>query len=170
MAIKIKFKMDQIKQVKQVDYDVIVEAIRNIDTTDISDDECKPTSTIIEAQKTFIWTRLYLKEERESEMVPGTPISLKYKDEVLNMKFICYGKANSNRNINSMSLYEFDEDKKVLCFMHDLEVINTSEKIPFLRTLFQMGKHYEEAVFRRDDLKFIIDDTDEEIEYFDIEL
>ena len=148
-------------------YKNIKELLSNIDTDDIIDDNSGPSSKVIEEQKVYIWIRLYLKEE-DSKLLPNDNITLSYKDEVLVTKFICYGKAQVHDDIDDFMIkYDSEDNKKILCLMIDINSINYNDNIPFLRTLFKIGIHYEYQLVKRDDLKFIIDRTGEVIDYYD---
>ncbi len=51
--------------------------------------------------------------------------------------------------------------------MIDEGYVNTSNDIPFIRTLFKSGRYYEESVYRRSELVFINDKTGKYLDYFD---
>ena len=63
--------------------------------------------------------------------------------------------------------YNPEDDKKILCLMVDEKEVNYSDKIPFIRTLFKTGRHYEYQLVRRDELLFKNKRTDETIDYYD---
>lgn len=148
-------------------YKNIKELLSNINTDDIIDDDSIPSSKIIEAQKIYIWIRLYLKED-DSKLLPNDNVILSYKNELLITKFICYGKAQVHDDIEDfMVKYDSEDNKKILCLMIDIDRINHNSDIPFLRTLFKMGIHYEYQLVKREDLRFIIDRTGELIDYYD---
>lgn len=151
-------------------YDSLIETAIKIDTTKLSNDvDTTPISVVSEKQKVYVWYRVYLKEEDiDININVGDDVSIIWKDEKLTSKFICYGKTGMNRDFDHIVRFDSEDDKKILCLMVDLEVINESEEIPFIRTLFKAGKHYEYQLFKREELKFIIDSTNEEIKYYDI--
>lgn len=151
-------------------HDSLIESIISIDTTELSDDiDDRPISVVAEKQKVYIWFRLYLKEEDiDININSGDDVSVVWKDEKLSSKFICYGKTGMNRDFDHIVRYDSEDDRKILCLMVDLDIINESEEIPFIRTLFKAGRHYEYQLVKRDDLKFIIDNTNEVIKYYDI--
>jgi hypothetical protein len=60
-----------------------------------------------------------------------------------------------------------EENKKVLCLMVNQDKINKGTDIPFIRTLFKTGIHYEYQLVRRDELLFINSRTGETLDYFD---
>ena len=51
--------------------------------------------------------------------------------------------------------------------MVDEKEINQSTNIPFIRTLFKLGHHYEYNVMRRDELIFTNDRNGVMIDWFD---
>jgi hypothetical protein len=150
--------------------DQLLEAIKSIDTEGLSDEiEIISTSKIIEEQKIYFWIRLYLSEEDQNIQI-GDDIVITYNPsgEELVTKFICYGKSGLERDHNDEVInYNPDDDKKVLCLMVDENVINYSEEIPFIRTLFKTGRHYEYQLMRRDELLFINKRNGFILDYYD---
>lgn len=150
--------------------DQLLEAIKSIDTEGLSDEiEIVSTSKIIEEQKIYFWIRLYLSEE-DQNIQRGDDIVITYNPsgEELVTKFICYGKSGLERDHNDEVInYNPDDDKKVLCLMVDENVINYSEEIPFIRTLFKTGRHYEYQLMRRDELLFINKRNGFILDYYD---
>jgi hypothetical protein len=51
--------------------------------------------------------------------------------------------------------------------MVNQDTINKGIDIPFIRTLFKTGIHYEYQLVRRDELLFINSRTGETLDYFD---
>ena len=149
-------------------YDSLIEQIKSIDTTDLSDKVSrKPVTKIIEEQKVYFWIRLYLKEEI-SDITEGDNFEISYNDERLNIKFICFGKKNSVRDHEGeLTNYDSENDNKILCLMVDENEINTNDSIPFIRTLFKTSRFYEYQLIRRDDLKFKNTRTEEIMDYID---
>lgn len=150
--------------------DQLLEAIKSIDTEGLSDEiEIVSTSKIIEEQKIYFWIRLYLSEEDQNIQI-GDDIVITYNPsgEELVTKFICYGKSGLERDHNGEVInYNPDDDKKVLCLMVDENFINYSEEIPFIRTLFKTGRHYEYQLMRRDELLFINKRNGFILDYYD---
>ena len=150
--------------------DQLLEAIKSIDTEGLSDEiEIVSTSKIIEEQKIYFWIRLYLSEEDQNIKI-GDDIVITYNPsgEELVTKFICYGKSGLERDHNGEVInYNPDDDKKVLCLMVDENFINYSEEIPFIRTLFKTGRHYEYQLMRRDELLFINKRNGFILDYYD---
>ena len=150
--------------------DQLLEVIKSIDTEGLSDEvEIVSTSKIIEEQKIYFWIRLYLSEEDQNIQI-GDDIVITYNPsgEELVTKFICYGKSGLERDHNDEVInYNPDDDKKVLCLMVDENVINYSEEIPFIRTLFKTGRHYEYQLMRRDELLFINKRNGFILDYYD---
>lgn len=153
-------------------YDNLVEQIKTIDTEVIKDwdKNTDPAMKVLEEQKVYIWIRLYLKEEANIEI--GDDIFMTYSPsgEKLETKFICFDKTSLNKDHDDMEKiinFNPEDDKKILCLMVDQEIINKDNSIPFIRTLFKTGIHYEYQLVRRDDLIFINSRTGEILEYFD---
>lgn len=151
-------------------YDNLVEQIKTIDTEVIKDWESNtdPSMKVVEEQKVYIWIRLYLKEESNVEV--GDDIYMTYtpSGEKLETKFICYGKTDLGKDHNDEIInFNPEDDKKILCLMVNQEHVNKNTDIPFIRTLFKTGIHYEYQLVRRDELLFINGRTGETLEYFD---
>jgi hypothetical protein len=131
--------------------------------------EIVSTSKIIEEQKIYFWIRLYLSEEDLNIQV-GDDITISYEPsgEELVTKFICYGKSGLERDHNDEVInYNPEDDKKILCLMVDENHVNYSQEIPFIRTLFKTGRHYEYQLMRRDELIFINKRNGIILDYFD---
>lgn len=146
----------------------LVEQIKLIDTKGLSDKVSKDAiSTIIEDQKVYFWIRLYLKEE-DNNIEIGDDVSITWENEVLKTKFICYGKKDLIKDYQDEIVnYNPEEDRKVICLMIDTKMVNGNEDIPFIRTLFKTGYHYEYQLIKRDELLFINDKNGVVLDYFD---
>jgi hypothetical protein len=148
----------------------LLEAIKSLNTEGLSDEmEIVSTSKIIEEQKIYFWIRLYLSEEDLNIQV-GDDITISYEPsgEELVTKFICYGKSGLERDHNDEVInYNPEDDKKILCLMVDENHVNYSQEIPFIRTLFKTGRHYEYQLMRRDELIFINKRNGIILDYFD---
>lgn len=152
-------------------YDLIVQQVKSIDRQDLSDDvDQGPKSNQLEKQMVYIWIRLYIKEE-VSDLKEGDNYTITYLEsgEKLTTKFICFGKKNSFKDSDDLNQIQMmsEDDTKCLCLMVNEEEIQTSEEIPFIRTLFKTSKHFEYQVYRRDDLEFRNDRTGQMVEYID---
>jgi hypothetical protein len=151
----------------------IIEQIKSIDTTNIKEEgDFKPRTEIIEKQRIYLWIRVYLREE-DKVLQPGDDISIRYipSGEILETKFICYNKSvlTQNQDPNIIN-YNTEDDRKVLCLMVDLDRINkNSEDIPFIRTLFKIGRYYEYQILKRGELELVIKKNGEILDYFDID-
>jgi hypothetical protein len=65
--------------------------------------------------------------------------------------------------------YNPEDDRRILCLMIDSERIDkNSDDIPFIRTLFRIGKYYEAQILRNSDLS-ITDSSGNKLEFFDID-
>lgn len=153
-------------------YEQIQEQVKNIDTSKLSDDVSNEvTSTVTEEQKVYFWTRLYLREENPNIEI-GDDIILCYtpSGEELKTKFICYEKKGLGKEqTDDVTSYNTEEDKKALCLMIDSKEINYSETIPFIRTLFKTGFHYEYQLVKRDELIFILEKSGMILDYYDVD-
>ena len=150
----------------------LVEQVKTLDTTELSDEISKEEQEIkqvVEAQKVYFWIRLYLKEE-DSNLVIGDDISIKWTPtgEELKTKFICYGKTGLQKDYDEEIVnYNSEDDKKVLCLMVDEGQVNYNEDIPFVRTLFKVGRHFEYQLVKRSELLFVNDRNGMILDYFD---
>ena len=135
----------------------LVEQVKTLDTTDLSDvisKEEQEIKQVVEEQKIYFWIRLYLKEE-DSNLVIGDDISIKWtpSGEELKTKFICYGKTGLQKDYDEEIVnYNSEDDMKVLCLMVDEGQVNYNEDIPFVRTLFKVGRHFEYQLVKRSEL------------------
>jgi len=150
-------------------FDNLVEQIKTIDTEVVKDwdKNTNPDMKVLEEQKVYIWIRLYLKEESDIEI--GDDIIMVYKPsgEKLETKFICFGKEGMEKDNDGLVNWNSEDNKKVICLMVDQDKINNGTDIPFIRTLFKTGIHYEYQLLKRDDLVFLNERTKETLEYFD---
>lgn len=151
----------------------LIEKIKILDTEVVEywDDNKNPETKVIEEQKIYIWIRVYLKEEDETIEI-GDDFLIKYtpSGEELITKFVCYGKqGNMKDHVDEIISYNREDDKKVLCLYVNEKVINTSEEIPFIRTLFKVGNHYEYQLVKRSELLFVNKRTDKNLDYFDVD-
>jgi hypothetical protein len=144
--------------VLKLDYrDQLLEKIKEIDTTDLSDDVDKSSIfKVIEEQKIYFWIRLYIKEVDLNTKI-GDIIEIKYlpSGEKLDTTFICYGKKGLEKDHNDeVTNYNPEDDQKVICLMIDQKMVDYNDDIPFIRSLFKTGIHYEYQLIRRDELLF----------------
>lgn len=128
-----------------------------------------PEVKVTEESKSYSWARVYLSEEIDIEK--GHSVTLEYTPtgEELDLVFATYNKSSQTKNKEGENVVDYDpeDDKKVLCLMVDIDQINTSREIPFLRTLFKSGKWYEHQLLKRSDLKFMYKDT--ELDYYSVD-
>ena len=150
-------------------YEFVQEQLKDLDTTELSDDVSQDPEVEITPEKVYFWTRVYMKEENPNINI-GDTITIKYlpSGEELKTQFITYGKSGLERNHDDELInFNPEDDKKVLCLMVDEKEINNSENIPFIRTLFRLGHHYEYNVMRRDELTFTNEKNGIIIDWFD---
>ena len=151
-------------------YDFVREQLQDVDTTDLNDEVSDQVQIDITPEKVYFWTRVYLKDEDPGVKI-GDTIWIEYtpSGERLETKFITYGKKGLERDHDGeVTNYNPEDDKKILCLMIEEKTINESDDIPFIRTLFKLGRHYEFQVFRRTELIFIKEDG-EILDYYDSE-
>jgi hypothetical protein len=147
----------------------LIESIKNLDIDGVSDEVGDPISNIIEEQKVYFWIRLYINDEL-NDILQGDDITIKWtpSGEELTTKFICFGKNGLERDHDDqVTNWNPEDDKKILCLMVDERVINLSDEIPFIRTLFKTGRHYEYQLVRREELIFVNKRNSMILDYFD---
>lgn len=152
-------------------YDLIVQQVKDIDTKSLSDDvDQDPKYNQVEKQIVYIWIRLYIKEEL-SDLKEGDNFSITYLEsgEKMITKFICFGKKNSFKDSDDLNQIQMvgEDDMRCLCLMVNEEEIQSSQDIPFIRTLFKTSKHFQYQVYRREDLEFRNERTGQLVEYID---
>lgn len=150
---------------------LIAEKLSKIDTNNADKWEYdeNPSINVIDEQKVYFWIRLYISEENANVEV-GDDVSIQWtpSGEELLTKFICYGKKGLQKDYNNQVInYESEDDKKVLCLMVDERVVNFSEEIPFIRTLFKTGRHYEYQLVKRNELIFVNKRNGFILDYYD---
>jgi hypothetical protein len=156
---------------QKIDYrEQLLEKIMSIDTESLSNEiEITSTSTIIEDQKVYFWIRLYISEEDPNLQI-GDDISIEWtiSGEKLDTKFIAYGKSGLERDHqDQVTNYNPEDDKKILCLMIDEKMVNFNDNIPFIRTLFKTGRHYDYQLVRRDELIFVNKKNGHILDYYD---
>lgn len=153
----------------------LVEQVKSLDTTKFPDKISKEERKIqqnIEKQKVYFWIRLYLKDE-DNNLEIGDDIIINWvpSGENLSTKFICYGKTGLQKDYDSEIVsFNSEDDKKILCLMVDEEQVNYNENIPFIRTLFKVGRHYEYQLIKRSELLFVNSRNGMILDYFDCNL
>ena len=158
--------------IRQSYIDNIVEQAKSVDLekVDYGNVDFKPRSEITEKQKVFFWVRLYLNEEMDIKTDSDVSIQYVVSGETLVTKFICYAKKGISKDMDEQVInYNPEDDKRILCLMIDADRIdNKSDDIPFIRTLFRIGKYYEAQILRNSDL-LITDSSGNKLEFFDID-
>ena len=152
-------------------YDDIVDQAKkiNLDKVDFNGEDFVPRSEVKQKQKVYFWIRVYLKEE--VEISQDIDVSIVWKEnERLTTKFICYAKKGLDKDLEEqVTNYNPEDDKKVLCLMVEEDRINiNNEDIPFIKTLFKIGRFYEKQVWQRTDMK-LTDKDGRELPWFDID-
>ena len=155
----------------ETNYEQIFNEIKKIDTKNLNDDADKKAQTnIVEEQKIYFWIRLFIKEEENKQVEKGDKIFITWKPtgEQLETQFLTYGKVGLDKNHeDEINEYVNEEDPKILCLMVDINKVNNNDDIPFIRTLFKSGNHYEYQLMKRNQLLFL--HKDEAIDYYDCE-
>jgi hypothetical protein len=156
---------------KQYEYlEKLVEQVKDIDTDELSDEVDNESSTkVIEEQKIFFWVRLYLSEEDPNINI-GDDVNIEWSHsgEKLKTKFAAYGKEGVNKDQgDEMTNYNPEDDKRILCLMIDTKMVNFNDDIPFIRTLFKTGYHYEYQLVKRNELTFTNERNGMVLDYFD---
>lgn len=150
-------------------YDFVREQLKDVDTAELSDDVSKDPEVEVTPEKVYFWTRVYMKEENPNIEI-GDTVTIKYapSGEEMKTQFFAYGKTGLERDHDD-ELVNFnpEDDKKVLCLMVEEKIVNESEDIPFIRTLFKLGRHYEYNVMKREELLFVNDRNGIVIDWFD---
>ena len=97
-------------------YEFVQEQLKDLDTTELSDDVSQDPEVEITPEKIYFWTRVYMKEENPN-IVVGDYITIKYlpSGEELKTQFITYAKNGLERDHDDeLTSYNAEEDKKVL--------------------------------------------------------
>jgi hypothetical protein len=130
-------------------------------------------TTTIEKQATYIWIRIYLKNEQDIEI--GSKINMKYlpTGETLETTFGAFNKKNLNKDFDDEVIgYESEDDKTCLCLMINLEWVNNpNNNIRFIRSLFKDGRFFDSnnLLLREDEVSFILDGYGE-LDYYSMQL
>lgn len=153
-------------------YEKILNQLKSVNTDlikkDYKEEELVKVS-VIKEQKTYFWIRLYLKEENENIQIDDD-IIIRWipSGEQIECKFIYYGKKSLNKDYDQELIkYSYEDDKTILSLMIDSDIINKSDDIPFIRTLFKIGNYYEYQLIKREELVFINKRTNTKIDYID---
>jgi len=152
-------------------YEFIQEQIMELETEDLTDEVSDDVQIDITPEKIYFWTRLYLKDENPNiEIGDWVNITYTTSGEKLKTQFFAYGTTGLDKNHQDELInFNSEDDKKVLCFMVDEKFINESDEIPFIRTLFKLGRHYEYQLVKRDELQFVVEKNGIILDYYDCE-
>jgi len=150
-------------------YESIQEQLKDIDTTDLSDDISLVKTEVTDEQKVYFWTRLYLKDE-DPNLEIGDKVTITWtpSGETLETIFIFYGKEGlETDHLDEVTNYNTNDNKKVICLMIEEKKVNYNDDIPFIRTLFKVGRHYEDQLVKRNELTFTNDRNGIILDYYD---
>ena len=144
--------------------------IIDVDKVNFDGEDFLPKTKIIQKQKVYIWMRLYIKEEINIE--PETKIQIQYLNgkETLDTFFMYFGKKGLERNKDGEIVnFNPEDDKKILCLLVDVEKLDIDNKdIPFMKTLFPLGKYYQPQYVKKMDFSFVLPDS-VELDFYDID-
>ena len=150
----------------------IVDQAKKVDLNKVNfeGEDFQPHMRIIQKQKTYFWIRLYIKNE--IDIKPETKINIVFNDgeEKLETYFMYFGKKGIERDSDGQIInFNPEDDKKVLCLLIDSDKVDRdNEDIPYIKTLFPLGKFFKPQYVRKYDFQFIIDGT-EPIDFYDID-
>lgn len=142
-----------------VHLDNIVEEIKKVDLekTNFETEDFQPKTRIIQKQKVYFWIRIYIKEEIDIQ--PETKLTLTYLDgkEELETYFMYFGKKGLERDKDGQIVnFNPEDDRRILCLLIDSDNIDKdNEKIPYMKTLFPLGKHYQPQYIRKFDFSLV---------------
>lgn len=151
-------------------YEKIINDIINLDKDTVSklNDEFDVKVNIVEPQRVFIWTRIYLKDELE-DILEGDQIELHYipTDEKLVTTFSTWERMGQNKDKIGYFVSNVSElDKKILILLIDES--HLTEEVPFIRTLFRDSRYYEYQLMKKSELIVTNKRTNHKIDYIDI--
>jgi len=142
----------------------------NLDDANFVDYRRHTKSEITQEQATYAYIRVFLREEDHS-LVSNDDVKITYtvNDEVLDVKFISYGKDRTNKNnADDIVGYIPEDNRKEICLMVNVDLINKdSENIQFIRSLFRCGRYFEYQLLRHDELEVSANGVN--FDYFDID-
>ena len=72
-----------------------------------------------------------------------------------------------NGDQDGIANFNFEDDKRIICLMIDEKIVNHNDDIPFIRTLFKLGRHYEYQLVRREELIFLNKRNGSILDYYD---
>ena len=150
-------------------YEFVQEQLMEIDTTELPDEVSDGVLIDVTPEVVYFWTRLYLKDENPNIEI-GDYVNIIYtpSGETLKSQFITWGKKGLDRDHDSeLTQYNNEDDKKVICLMIEEKVVNENNDIPFIRTLFKLGRHFQNQLVKRDELQFVVERNGIILEYFD---
>jgi hypothetical protein len=81
-----------------------------------------------------------------------------------------FGKKGLERNQDGEIVnFNPEDDKKILCLMMDVERIDyNNHDIPYMKTLFKLGKHYKPDYIRKNDFSFVLE-NETNLNFYDID-
>lgn len=152
--------------------DGVVQQVKSIDIdgVDFEKSDYKPKQRVVEKQRVYRWTRVFLKDE-VVDIQASDPYHLVHvpTGEILECSFVCYAKRGLSKDSEgNIVAYEGEDDRKVLCLMIDTDLLG-KEGVRLISSLFPNTPYYEYNLMRRDELVFENQRTGERLDYFDVQ-
>jgi hypothetical protein len=155
-----------------VHLDNIIDKAKKIDVQNVNFDgeDYLPKTKIIQKQRTYLWMRLYMKQEIDIE--PETKVQIQYLNgkESLDSFFMYFGKKGLERNKDGEIVnFNPEDDKKILCLLIDVDKLDVDNKdIPYMKTLFPLGKYYQPQYVKKMDFTFVLENGTE-LDFYEID-
>ena len=152
--------------------DTVVEQVKSIDIdgVDFANSDYKPKQRVVEKQRVYRWTRVFVREE-VGDLLPNDLYHMVHlpSGERIECTFVCYAKKGLSKDAEGKIVaYDGEDDRKVLCLMIDTDLLG-KEGVRLISSLFPNTPFYEYNLMRRDELVFENQRTGERLEYFDVQ-
>jgi len=152
--------------------DAVVDQVKSIDIekVDFENSDFKPRQRIVEKQRVYRWTRVFVKEE-VVDIAVNDIYHIRHlpTGESMECSFICFAKKGLAKDSSgSIVSYDGEEDRKILCLMIDTDLLG-KEGVRTISSLFPNTPYYEYNLMRRDELVFENKRTGERLDYFDVQ-
>jgi hypothetical protein len=152
--------------------DAVVDQVKSIDIekVDFENSDFKPRQRIVEKQRVYRWTRVFVKDE-VADLVVNDVYNIMHlpTGEIMECQFICFAKKGLAKDSDgSIVSYDGEEDKKILCLMIDTDLLG-KDSVRTISSLFPNTPYYEYNLMRRDELVFENKRTGERLDYFDVQ-
>lgn len=152
--------------------DGVVEQVKSldIDGVDFEKSDYKPRQKVVEKQRVYRWTRVFLKEE-VSDIQVNDPYHIVHlpTGERLECSFVCHAKKGLAKDSDgNIVAYAGEDDMKILCLMIDTDLLGR-EGVSTISSLFPNTPYYQYNLMRRDELVFENQRTGVRVEYYDVQ-